>query len=347
MTAALRVAVCDDSPSYAHALTHVLEADGRVHVVGTYATAEELLAALPSLEADLVTMDLELPGMDGVAAIERIMAGRPLPVVVVSAHTARGSRRAAAALAAGAVDVLHKGDLPLVDAGGTAGEDLRRRIRYLSRVPARVQRPTPPSGASRALVSRPLRRVGDVRAVGIASSTGGPGALRALLAELPAAPSLPFLVVQHMTRGFTGGLVEWLDGVVAAPVRLAEDGARATPGVWVAPDDAHLVLGDSLRLGLDRTTESGRHRPAADALFASMARCLGPAALVVVLTGMGRDGARGVEAVLEAGGAALTQDEGDAVLPGMPHQAGLAGAQAAGLPAEIGARLAALRGAAQ
>lgn len=343
MSAPLRVAVCEDSRTYAKALTRVLQADGRLCVVGTYGSGEELLAALPTLGADLITMDLELPGMDGVRATERIMTRWPVPVVVVSAHSARGSRRAVAALAAGAVDVVHKGELPLTDPDGPAGQALRRRLRQLGRVPPRPEaRASPITPAQRPAISA-LPRTAGFRAVGVAASTGGPGALRALICALPAAPLMPFLVVQHMTPGFTEGLVAWLDDVVAAPVRLAQEGTVATPGIWVAPDDAHLVIDAGLRLSLDVRTAAGRHRPAADVLFSSMAQALGTGALAVVLTGMGCDGALGVEQVLRAGGLAISQDEADAVLPSMPHAARQAGATCAGSAAAIGALLGALR----
>jgi two-component system chemotaxis response regulator CheB len=347
MRTPLRVAVCEDSPSYALALTRLLEADGGLRVVGTYGSGEELLEALPSLDADLVTMDLDLPGMDGVTATERVMAAGPLPIVVVSGHTARGGRRAAAALAAGAVDVVHKQDLSLADTHGPVGESLRRRLRSVGRVGMGAAAAGPPPRTPPTLQGRsapPLRTTG-IQVVGVAASTGGPAALRALLLALPAEPALPLLVVQHMTPGFTAGLVGWLGEVVAVPVRLAEEGALATPAVWVAPDGAHLVVDRRLRLHLDAATDAGRHRPAADVLFASMARELGPAALAVVLTGMGRDGAVGVEALVRAGGQAIAQDETDAVLAGMPHAAVEAGAMPAGTPRAIGAQLAMLRSA--
>ena len=208
MKAPLRVAVCEDSPTYALALARMLEADGGLRVVGTYGSGEELLAALPTLDADLVTMDLDLPGMDGVTATERVMAAGPLPIVVVSGHTARGGRRAAAALAAGAVDVVHKRDLSLADTHGPAGVSLRRRLRSLGRVVGEAAAdPSPrPPPTLRGRRAPPLRTTG-FRAVGVAASTGGPAALRALLAALPAEPALPLLVVQHMTPGFTAGLV--------------------------------------------------------------------------------------------------------------------------------------------
>jgi len=339
----IRVAICDDSRTYVHALTRVLQADGDIEVVGAYARAEELLGALATLKVDLVTMDLELPGLDGVDATRQIMQTRPLPVVVLSSHA---DERAAEALAAGAVDVLHKGDVTLGDAAGTAGTALRRRIRRLSRLP--VSAPPAPRPGARPLrpeVGGPLRIAAarGVRAVGVAASTGGPSALREVLGALPARPDLPVFVVQHMTAGFTAGLVHWLDSVVAAPVRLAVDGTVARPGVWLAPDEQHLTIGAGMVMHLDRRDRGGPHRPSADALLCSMADTLGPAAAGVVLTGMGDDGARGVAALVGRGGLVIAQDTATSAVGGMPEAAASAGAQVVLALDEIGPAVAALR----
>jgi two-component system chemotaxis response regulator CheB len=337
-----RIAVCDDSPTYVHALSRVLETGGDIEVVGRYGSAEELLAALPGLNADLVTMDLELPGLDGVTATRRVLAEHPVPVVVVSSHTVQGSVRVAEALAAGAVDVLHKADVRLGDAAGPDGRALRRRIRRLSRV--RVRATVEPRMYRDAGAPTPeLARAGHlpVQAVGIAASTGGPRALRRVLSFLPAAPTVPVLVVQHMTAGFIDGLARWLDANTPPPVRVAEAGP-ATPGVWLAPDDGHLLMGPDLRLRLDRRSAADPHRPSADVLLCSLAAHLGAGAAAVVLTGMGRDGARGTRAVVEAGGLAIAQAETHATVAGMPRAAAAAGAQhVLGLD-EIGPLLAAL-----
>jgi len=339
----IRVAICDDSRTYVHALTKVLEAEGDITVVGAYGRAEELLAALPSLRADLVTMDVELPGMDGVDATRRIMQTRPLPVVVLSSHA---DERAAEALAAGAVDVLHKGDVTLGDAAGTAGTGLRRCIRRLSRLRVSAP-PAPRRGAhpQRAPADGPLRIAAarGVRAIGVAASTGGPSALREVLGALPARPDLPVFVVQHMTAGFTEGLAHWLDGVIAAPVRLAVDGVVARPGVWLAPDEQHLTIGPGLVMHLDRRDRGGPHRPSADALLCSMSETLGPAAAAVVLTGMGDDGARGVAALVAHGGLVIAQDTATSAVAGMPGAAASAGAQVVLALDEIGPAVAGLR----
>jgi two-component system chemotaxis response regulator CheB len=337
-----RIAICDDSRTYVHALTKVLEADGDIEVVGAFGTAEDLLAALPGLKADLVTMDLELPGIDGIEATRQIMSARPIPVVVLSSYA---DERAAEALAAGAVDVLHKGEVGLGDAGGATGMALRRRMRRLSRLS--VSAPPAPRPATRRLdpqAGAPVQVAATrgVRAIGVAASTGGPSALRAVLGALPARPDVPVFVVQHMTSGFTEGLARWLDSAIAAPVRLARDGAAGGPGVWLAPDDQHLTIEAGLTMRLDRRDRGGPHRPSADALLCSMAASLGSSCAAVVLTGMGTDGAKGVAALVERGALVIAQDAASSAVAGMPRAAAAAGAQVELSLDEIGAAIAAL-----
>lgn len=327
----VRVSICDDSRTYTFALKRFLEADGDLEVVGTHGDAETLIRALPRERPDLVTMDLELPGMDGVQATERILAGpHPAPVVVLSAHVSPGSERAAAALAGGAVEAILKSALPLTDVNGAAAAATRRRFRRLARakvapLPLRPARPAPAPAAPR----RPAaRRAGSpVAAIGIGASTGGPQALAAVLAALPAAFPIPVLVVQHMSAGFTAGLATWLDRITKLPVRLGEPGTPATRGVWFAPEGGHMTVDDRLVLRRGPTGRFTRHVPAADALLVSMAESWGPAAAGVVLTGLGRDGAQGVSAILAAGGRAYAQDEASSVVDGMPGAAAAAGAR--------------------
>jgi two-component system chemotaxis response regulator CheB len=163
--------------------------------------------------------------------------------------------------------------------------------------------------------------------VGIVASTGGPAALASVLAGVPAGLAVPVLVVQHISAGFTEGLVRWLDGCVPSAVGLARDRAAAGPGVWFAPDGAHLRLDDSYRLRLDFETEVGPHRPSGDVLLRSLAEVAGPGAVAVVLTGMGRDGAQGLAAVGGAGGLTIAQLPSSAVIDGMPVAAIEQGAQ--------------------
>jgi two-component system, chemotaxis family, protein-glutamate methylesterase/glutaminase len=289
-----------------------------------------------------VTMDLELPGIDGIEATRRILAARPLPVVVLSSHA---DERATEALAVGAVDVLPKSEVLLSDVAGATGMALRRRMRRLSRL--HVSAPPPQRRATRPIgevVGAPLQIASarGVRAIGVAASTGGPSALRSVLGALPAQPEVPVFVVQHMTAGFTEGLARWLDSAIAAPVRMACDGMVARPGVWLAPDEQHLTIEPGLRMRLDRRDRGGPHRPSADALLCSMAASLGAACVAVVLTGMGDDGSKGVAALVGRGALVIAQDTATSAVAGMPRAAAAAGAQVVLALEEIGPALAAL-----
>lgn len=315
-----RILICEDSATYARGLASFLEYQGGIEVVGICATGEATLQSVSRLAPDLVTMDLELPGIGGLRTIERMMQLHPMPIVVLSAYAGRRSENASASLAAGALEVIDKAQVRLDEAGDPPAIALRHRLRRLGRihVGAEVRDAIPTEH-----VEPPLR---PAAAIGICSSTGGPRALQTILAGLGGDFPLPVLVVQHMSIGFTEGLVRWLDRLVPLPVALACPGASG-PGVWVAPDDAHLILEPSMRLSLDRESVNGPHRPSGDFLLSSMARVLGPRALGVVLTGMGRDGARGVAAIIQAGGCVIAQDEATSVVFGMPQASIEAGAQ--------------------
>jgi two-component system chemotaxis response regulator CheB len=179
--------------------------------------------------------------------------------------------------------------------------------------------------------------------VAIGASTGGPPALGTVLEALPADFPMPVLVVQHIAAGFLQGLVQWLGGRVSLPVRVAEQGLRASAGIWLAPDDAHLLLESSMRFALDPDTVSGSHRPSVDMLFESVAASVGDEAVGVVMTGMGRDGAAGTEAIRSAGGFVIAQDEASSAVYGMPRAATEAGADLALPLEEIGPTIRAVR----
>jgi len=372
-----RIVICEDSRTYAHALTRFLERDDDLRVVKVCSSAEELLRVLPDMRPDLITMDIELPGLDGLGATRRIMDSGRLPILVLSAHAGWGSEHAAAALEAGALDAIAKSDIHIDDLEGHAAVALRRRIKRLATTrmrPAVASSPAAVASTAAAVASSPAAAVASTAAavasspaavasppagvsarpspwgrasgtsVGIVASTGGPAALMALLAELPGDFPLPVLIVQHIAAGFAPGLARWLDGVVKVPVALAEHEVAAGPGVWLAPDDAHLRLVGSM-LSLDRQTVAGPFRPSGDILLKSLARAAGSGAVSVVLTGMGRDGAEGTASVRAAGGLTIAQDEASSVVYGMPQAAVDRGAELMLAPEAIGQALSALRGA--
>lgn len=318
-----RVLICEDSRTFATALARTLEHGGEIEVIGIRASAEAAIADLPRLEPDLITMDIELPGMSGLEAVEHIMSVRPTPILVLSSFVTDGGGNGPAALAAGALEAIGKDDLPLSDPAGAAAVAFRRRVRLLSRARVirhpRARLTARPSGARR----EPAAPGG---VVGICASTGGPQALVTVLSGIPASYPLPILLVQHIAAGFIEGLARWLDGAVPLPVRLAEDGAQAEPGVTIAPEGAHLLLRPDGTIALDRRSPAGLHRPSADVLLTSIAASVRSAGVGVVLTGMGRDGAAGLEAVAAAGGLTIAQDEATSAIYGMPHEAAKRGA---------------------
>jgi two-component system chemotaxis response regulator CheB len=332
-----RVLVCEDSPTFATGLTRLLERGHEFEVIAVCATAEEAIARLPTLKPDLVTMDLELPGMSGVEAIEQIMSVFPVPILVLSGHVQHRSDRALLALAAGALDAIPKGGLDPTDLDGPAARTLRHRAKVLSGVRV-IRHPR-----ARLQQRRPLAiKSRTASVIGICASTGGPQALAVVLAGIPTGFAIPILVVQHMSPGFIDGFARWLDTEVLLPVRLAEPGARPAPGIWVAPEGAHLVIDSTGRLALDTTTP-GLHRPSGDVLLKSLAASYGANAVAVVLTGMGRDGAEGLADVGRAGGLTIAQDEETAVVFGMPRAAAQCGAEVILPLQEISSHLRGLR----
>jgi chemotaxis response regulator CheB len=319
-----RIAVCEDSDAYAAALRGFLEEDPEIEVVGVFESGEDLLGQLDRLSPDLVTMDLELPGMSGKDAIETIMRERPTPILVVSAHAGKRSQRTAEALAAGALDAIHKNSIGVSEPGDVWATAMRSRVKRLATL--RLERTAPK--AKKASPRPPARPELDrpVRAIAIGASTGGPPALLSVLTEIPADFPTPIMVVQHIAAGFGEGLVAWLDQRVPLAVATAAEGDACRSGIWFAPDEAHLVLDPSMTFSLDRETRCGVHRPAVDMLFNSVADAAGDESVGVVLTGMGKDGAAGVESIREAGGLTIAQDEASSAVYGMPRAARDAGA---------------------
>jgi two-component system, chemotaxis family, protein-glutamate methylesterase/glutaminase len=337
----LRVLICDDSLTYAAALARLLQRDPAIEVVEVCGTAEAAIARLSRISPrpDLVTMDLELPGMSGGEAIEQIMSAQPVPILALAGGVQPGSQTALAALAAGALDAVPKEGLDLLNPDSPRSRDFRRRVKVLSRIPV-IRHPR--AGLIDAWQAAEAWG-GTASIIGVAASAGGPQALAEVFAEIPAEFPIPILVVQHIVDGFGAGFARWLGGEVPLAVRVAADGEVPRPGLWIAPDGAHLTLGPAGRLRLDRYTDAGFHRPSGDVLLRSLAEHAGNQAVAVVLTGMGRDGADGLREVRRARGLTIAQDEATSAVFGMPQAAIERGAELILGAREIGRRLRALR----
>ena len=325
----VRVLIVDDSAVVRRLLVDCLARDAQIEVVGTAATGSIALAKIGLLSPDLITLDVEMPGMSGLETLAEIRkAHARLPVIMFSAVTERGAATTLDALGLGANDYVTKPASAgsLVVALQKVQEELIPKIKGLcARVVPGLAGALP---AGRAAPPRPRRlalaAIEPARAelVAIGVSTGGPSALAKLVPALPAALPVPVVIVQHMPALFTKLLAERLATQSSIGVSEATGGEPLRPGhVWIAPGDHHLIVtpsGDGLRLELDQGPRENSCRPSVDVLFRSVAAALGPRALGVVLTGMGRDGLRGAECIHEAGGQVVVQDEETSVVWGMP-----------------------------
>jgi two-component system chemotaxis response regulator CheB len=344
----LRVLVADDSLTVRKHIVETLSADPAIEVVGEAEDGRQAIELCLKLRPDVITMDMMMPVMTGLAATEYIMAHCPTPILVVSASINRGELfKTYDALAAGAVDVIDKS--AAADSGGVwernlvAATKLVAKIRVITHPRGRLMSldrpraaPPPPAAAGR---RQPRREV-----VAIGASTGGPAAIVEVLRGLPPTFRLPVLFVLHINEPFGKAFADWLDGQTARRVAFAKDGdsvASAAGRVVMAPPGRHLVVRDR-RLRLTDAPERHSCRPSIDVLFESVAHEFGPGAAAGLLTGMGRDGASGLLEIRRAGGLTIAQDEATSVIYGMPREALLLGAAERILPlGEIGPELAA------
>lgn len=303
----IRAFVVDDSAVARAVLRRMLERSGSIQVIGEAASGTEALERVPRAAPDIVVMDLRMPDLDGIGVTELLMAATPVPILIVS--EAHDDAAGFQALAAGALDIVRK---PSPNDPMTV-EALLRRVRLLAAVPVvrRGRRPATSLGR----VERPLRP----RLVLIGASTGGPQALAELFRRLPTPLAAPVLVVQHMAPGFVEGLVDWLRGETGADVVLARDGVVLGQRIFVAPDGVHLTI-DADRIAL-RQGAGDALCPSVDALFESVPIQMAAETLAILLTGMGRDGARGLRRLRTAGAFTIAQDQATSAVWGMPRAA--------------------------
>ncbi len=327
MSARLPVLVVDDSPLCVDVLASRIGRDPRLTVAGVAYDGLRAVELARTLRPAVITMDLHMPKLDGLGAIERIVRERPTRILVVTARGDRGTL-AFESLRRGASDLMEK---PRLDDPACL---LCDRIWALARAP--IGAPSArPARMARVSASTPIA------AIGVVASTGGPAALAALLGALPRDLAAPIIVVQHLPTGFAERLAKWLDGISPLTVSIAAEGEALAPGkVLIAGDDRHLTIDAQRRVRLLAGPALDGHRPSGSRLLLSLASELGSRAAGVVLTGMGRDGADGLLALRRSGGRTLVQDEATSAVYGMPRAS--LGAAEASVP--LGALPAALVG---
>jgi two-component system, chemotaxis family, protein-glutamate methylesterase/glutaminase len=352
--APVTVVIVDDSATQRRFVRAAVSADPMLDVVGEARTGRDAVALVESLRPSVVLMDLHLPVMNGIQAIERIMSTCPTPIVVYSSFVdGMDGANAASAYAAGAVDVMAK---PGPSDSGRLEEyadALRQRLRVACRVrvithprnrlgmsgaalttlrlgSGGADAPRTPVASGRPLATRePLDPTGhadwdsrSVKVLAIGASTGGPQALATLLAGLPECTTTAIVVVQHMADGFMEGLTNWLNDICPLPVVLGVNDSRMMPGtVTIAPSGLNLHIHPRLRLSTHNPEPGQYHVPGIDATFTSLATTYGSAAVGVLLTGMGRDGALGLKRMRDCGALTIGQDESTCAVYGMPAAA--------------------------
>lgn len=330
----IRVLIVDDSALMRKVLTDLLSGVPAIEVVGAAKDADEAVRRVEALAPDVVTLDVEMPGMSGVDAIPRLLAIRPVPIVMVSSHTREGAEITLACLERGAVDFLPKPERHQLAQLQAARQVLVDKILDAARCRVRPPAgPFPPVTIESAAVARPPTSTSEARAsaptaasrsaawcLAIGISTGGPQALTRVFSALRR-PVPAILVVQHMPAPFTGALAARLDRLCAVPVREAEDGERlVSDRVLIAPGDRHLaVVGRprQARVSLRDDSPVSGHKPSVDVLFSAVARVFGSASVGVIMTGMGRDGVEGCRQIRQVGGSTFGQDEASSTVYGM------------------------------
>ena len=330
----INVIVADDSATARFLLRSILEADGDMRIIAEAHDGGEAVALVERDRPDLVIMDVHMPVVDGLEATKQIMIKAPTPIIIVSAVTRRDVDLSLSATHAGALLALPKPQ----NVAGAGFEERAAELRAMARAMAHVKVVRHWSQHASVQSSSPPRRA-DAAAkpelIAVAASTGGPPALRRLLMDLPRTLPVPILIVQHIARDFTAGFAEWLAGSCALPVKLAVDGERLTPGVVsVAPDNVHLGITRDGRISLSSEPPIAGFRPSATHLFESAGRAYGPRLLAIVLTGMGSDGAAGLEVARAAGAYVIAQNEATSVVYGMAAEAVRRGAVDVELPIE-------------
>lgn len=333
----IQVLVADDSAFMRKAISMMLEKDDEIDVVATANNGKEAIELVKKYQPDLMTLDVEMPGMDGISALERLMVSNPLPVIMVSSLTEKGADATIQAMEAGAVDFIPKNlsyaSLDVVE----LEEELREKVKTIVRSRRRSIRPRrkPNSRSSRTDRRRLPFSARSSKMVVIGISTGGPNALHDVIPKLPGTFDRPIAVVQHMPPSFTSSLAKRLDRASALKVVEARDGMELSPGMVVlAAGGRHMTFhqkGRGIRVQTSTQPEDILYVPSADVMFSSAHEIYGGDLLAVVMTGMGKDGLEGARMIKKSGGTVLTQTEDSCVVYGMPKAVDDAGISDASL----------------
>lgn len=321
---AVRVLIVDDSPLITKVLTNILNSDPQILIVGTVSNGKEALEVIPGLKPDLITMDIEMPVMDGLEATKQIMAYYPTPILVVSATIFKGGTdKVFKAIYYGALDIMDKGRIEFIgEKDKKFSLELIEKIKFLSKIRVMAHPLAKFEGRKHVVPFKPSKGVASGKIVAIVVSTGGPQALFEILKMIPADLPCGVVVVQHIVTGFVEGLAEWLNSQCGITVKVAHDFEEIKPAtVYIAPCDLQMRVNADKKISLTDEPAVGNHKPSGDILLESVAKVYGAGAVAVILTGMGSDGAQGMKAIRQRHGKTIAQDEKSCVVFGMPKAA--------------------------
>lgn len=310
------------------ALTHILESAPGIKVIGIAGNGEKAIEFLKNRKPDIVTMDILMPGLDGIETTRAIMQTNPLPIVIVSSNWKSDEiEKTFMAMEAGAVAVMEKPQgLGHPDYEKQA-EALIGTVKLMSEVKVVKRWSRARQGEAAPVVSvpdkcAPVKSSGNIRLVAIGASTGGPPVLQTILSKLPKGFQAPVLIVQHIVSGFIQGMADWLEHSTGLPVHIASHGEYLLPGhVYLAPDGFHMGIKEGGFIRLSKAEMENGLRPSVSYLFRSVAEVQGCHAVGVILTGMGRDGADGLKVMRERGAVTIAQDKDSSIIHGMPGEA--------------------------
>jgi two-component system chemotaxis response regulator CheB len=334
----IKVLIVDDSALVRRMLTEMLSSDASITVLGAAHDAYDAREKIKALNPDVLTLDVEMPRMDGVTFLRNLMRLRPMPVIMVSSLTDKGAEVTLDALSIGAVDYLPKPKIDLAATLADYKEELIAKVKAAASARLRATSTTTASASADAILAKrdPLRQLRTTeRIIAIGASTGGTEAIKEVLIRLP--PDTPGIVItQHIPKLFSGAFARRMDACCQVSVCEAEDGQQILRGhAYIAPGDMHLLLvrdGARYVCRLDDGPPVNRHKPSVDVLFRSVAQQAGRNAIGVILTGMGKDGALGLKEMRDAGARTVAQDEATSIVWGMPGEAVAVGGAADVLP---------------
>ncbi|WZL71685.1 chemotaxis-specific protein-glutamate methyltransferase CheB [Clostridiaceae bacterium 35-E11] len=320
----IKVLVVDDSPTIQELITHILNSDKDIHVIGVANNGEEAIKFMEKNAPDIITMDISMPVMDGFEATRKIMETNPVPIIIITGlFDAKDVDRTFQAMEVGAVSIIEKpmgiADTDFYEISQTIIDTvklmsevkvIKRKARYKN-----VQ-----EKLSRGIQANNIST--DIKIAAIGVSTGGPSILQRIFSKLPSDIKLPILVVQHITPGFLKGFVDWLSKETTLPIHIASQGEKALPGhIYFAPDKFHMEIRKNGQIFLNKADKENGLRPSVSTLFRSVANHYGKNAMAILLTGMGKDGAQELKQLKDQGAITVAQNKETSVVYGMPGEA--------------------------